>query len=108
MPKTMRFAGDYDALEQIACWRSVVGLRTGFAAVRPLALDQVPTVATEILENRDDAIGLMTWLLNKAHTGCDHARMIAIEIIRLQEQKHPPPGLVTNAGHLCRTVGPCQ
>jgi D-threo-aldose 1-dehydrogenase len=35
------------------------------------------------LENRDDAIGLMPWLLNEPHAGCDHARMIAIEIIRL-------------------------
>jgi hypothetical protein len=25
--------------------------------------------------------------------------MIAIEIIRLQEQEEPPPGLVTNARH---------
>jgi len=58
-------------------------LRTGFAAVRRLALDQVPTVATEILENCDDAVGLMPWLLNEPHAGCDHARMIAIEIIRL-------------------------
>jgi hypothetical protein len=60
-----------------------------------LALDQVPTVATEILENRDDAIGVMPWLLNEPHAGCDHGRMIAIEIIRLREQEDPSPGLVT-------------
>jgi hypothetical protein len=74
--------------------------------VRRLALDQVPTVATEILENRDDAIGLMPWLLNEPHSGCDHARMIAIEIIRCQEQEDPTPGLVTNACQLGRTVSP--
>ena len=64
-----------------------------------LALDQVPTVATEILENRDDAIGLMPRLLNEPYAGRDHARMIAIEIIRLQEKEEPPPGLVHNARH---------
>jgi hypothetical protein len=58
-------------------------LRTGFAAARRLTLNQVPAVATEILENRDDAIGLISWLLNEPHAGCDHARMVAIEIIRL-------------------------
>lgn len=73
-----------------------------------LALDQVPTVATEILENRDDSVGIMPWLLNEPHAGCDHARMIAIEIIRLQEQEDSPSGLVTNARHLSRTVSPRQ
>ena len=36
-------------------------LETGLAAVRRFALDQLPTVATEILENRDDAIRPMPW-----------------------------------------------
>lgn len=54
----------------------------GFA-VRRLALNQVPTVAIKVLEDRDDAMSLMPWLLNEPHTGRDHARMIAIEIIRL-------------------------
>lgn len=58
-------------------------LWTGFAAVRRLALNQVPTVAIKVLENRNDAMSLMPWLLNEPHTGRDHARMIAIEIIRL-------------------------
>ena len=50
----------------------------------------------------------MPWPLNEPHAGGDHARMIALEIIRFQEQEDPPSGLITDTRHLRRTVRPSQ
>ena len=83
-------------------------LRARFVVVCRLRLDQVPAVTTEILENRHDPIGLMPWPLNEPHTGGGHARMIAVEIIRFQEQENPPSGLITDARRLGRTIRPRQ
>src|SRR6185436_19686010 len=71
-----------------------------FRSVRRLALDQAPAVATQILETRDDAIGLMPWLPD-AHQparavgwpgACRHTSRNACSVVSI------------SAGEMCRWV----
>ena len=48
----------------------------------------------------------MPWCLDEPHAGSRHARMIALEIIRLEEQEDPTSGLVTDACCLGRADRP--
>ena len=77
--------------------------RGGAAAAARLGLgfDQVPAVAVEVLEHRDGAIGFVGAAPpGSGLAGGLHARMVALEVVGLQEHHHSARALVADPGGL--------
>src|SRR5690606_30064892 len=62
--------------------------------------DQIPEIAVEILENDDRAVVLVTRFFTEMHALRLHARMVALEIVGMQEEENPPSGLIADAAGL--------
>src|SRR6476619_2723037 len=60
-------------------------------------LDEIPGIAIQILENGDQAVGLLIGLANKSDALRFQRFVIARQIIRIQEEKYPTAGLVADA-----------
>lgn len=69
-------------------------------------LDQIPAVAIEILEHRDDAIGLLGGRADEADALRHHRPIVAPEIVGGEEQQHPSPRLIPDEARLIRRRGP--
>jgi hypothetical protein len=60
-------------------------------------LDEIPTVAVEILKDSNSAVRLVTRRLDETHASAPHALMVAGEVIRVEEQEHSPSRLVADS-----------
>ena len=67
--------------------------------------DQIPGVAVRIRKDGDGAVNLMARCLQKADAGKQHGRMIANEIVGLEEEADPAPGLIADCGALFIVCG---
>ena len=65
-------------------------------------LDEVPTIAIEIFEHGDQAVGLLGRWPNESNSIVHHSMVVAPEIIRRKEEKHPPARLVSDKRLLLR------
>ena len=59
-------------------------------------LDQVPPVAERIAEDGHPPVGFLPRLLQEDDPGLAEARPVPPEIVGVQEQEHPPSGLVAD------------
>src|SRR5262249_26842661 len=71
-------------------------------------LDEVPAVAVEIDEDGDRAVRLVPRLLREPHPTGPHLPVIPPEVVRPEEEEHPPTGLVTDPRRLLRGGRPRQ
>src|SRR5690348_5619308 len=68
--------------------------------------DQIPLVAVQIAEDGDRPVGLSPRRLEKLHTACTERRVLAREVVRLQEEPHAPTRLPPDRGGLLRSRRP--
>ena len=68
----------------------------GACRASPLRLDQIPQIAVEVGEHRHRAVGLVARRLPELDAALKHRRMVAGEIVRLQEQEDAAAGLVAD------------
>lgn len=68
--------------------------------VQTSAADQIPTIAKNVAEHCNGAIGLMARRFFKGDTRRQQPRMICGKIIGLQEQPDPPCALIADRGGL--------
>lgn len=84
-------------------WKKQLGLRQlyhlGAQPIEslPFRLDQVPEISMEIGENRNRAIGFMTWRFTEFDALFEHRRMVAGKVVGFEEQEHAAAGLVADA-----------
>src|SRR5579883_1171812 len=65
-----------------------------------LWLQQIPSIAPAILENRHPSIRLVARRLKKAHALGEKQAIIAPEIVGMKEKEHPAAGLVADPRRL--------
>src|SRR5262249_1132950 len=70
--------------------------------------DEVPAVSVKVEENGDRAVRLLPRLLREPHTAALHVAVVPPEVVRPEEQEHPPAGLVADPCRLLRVVRPRQ
>src|SRR5580692_3548373 len=74
----------------------------------PRRLQQVPQVTVQILEHRDHAVALRLRIAHEDDTPGLIGRVVAPEMIGVQEQKDPATGLIAYARCLLRACGSGQ
>ena len=71
-----------------------------------LRLDEVEEIPVEVSKHRDGAASLFRrWGRTERHAAREKGGVVAPEIIRLEKEKHAPPGLVPDARLLLRRRG---
>src|SRR5687767_3664444 len=71
-------------------------------------LDEVPAVAVEVEVDGDRAIVLFARLLGEPHPKGLHVAVVTPEVVRPEEEEHPPAGLVADPCRLLRGGRPRQ
>src|SRR5687768_2185252 len=56
-------------------------------------LHQIPPVAVQVEEDSDGAVLLLPWLFRESHAPPLHVLVVPPEVVGLEEQEHPAPGL---------------
>ena len=78
------------------------------SATRSRRLNEAPTIAIQIRENRDSAIRLLPRLFGEGQALRTIVGLVAREIIRFEEEKNPPATLLANSGALSVIGRPCE
>src|SRR5688572_12117069 len=68
--------------------------------VARLQLEQVPRIAVEIFEHSYRAVRFFPRGLAEMHAAREIVGVVALEIVRVQEEKHPPAGLTADDAFL--------
>src|SRR5688572_13902115 len=69
------------------------------------ALDQIPAVAVEVLEDHDGAVRLPSGCLDESDPTSGQPLVVPLEVVRLEEQEDTAAGLIADPGHLLRRSG---
>src|SRR5215472_9485737 len=72
-----------------------------------LSFHEIPAVAVEVFEDHHRAIGLVSWFFDEPDAARAECRVVAREIVGVQEKEDAAAGLVTDAAELllCRSPG---
>ncbi len=71
-------------------------------------LQQIPKVAIQILKNGDSSVGLLFGRAHKNDTFGFVTAVVAINVVRLEEQKHPATSLIADVRGLLFISGTGQ
>src|SRR5688572_17105780 len=69
------------------------------------ALDQIPAVTVQILEDHDLAVRFLAGRLDESDATAGQPLVVTPEVVGFKEQEHAAAGLIADSGHLLRCGG---
>jgi hypothetical protein len=66
--------------------------------------EQVPAVPNDVQEDRDAAVGLVSWLADELHAVLAHPPVRSVEVLDPQEEPDPPGVLPAASSVGCQAV----
>ena len=81
-------------------WRSILKAARSPGVRDADRLDQIPLAAPRVGKNGDGSVRLATGSLEEADATSGERREISVEVARLEEISHSPPGLVADSRKL--------